>query len=268
METRRPRSFIADFVEATQKQGRLTFTLSDLERSGISYDRNVEAALRRHASTGAILRASRKSRFFLIVPPEYRMIGTPPVDWWLGEYMDHLEMPYYVGLLSAAERHGSAHYGVMETQIVTERWMRPMAIGRNLLRFFGKSDMRQTPARPVMNPWGKVFVSTPEATMLDLVRYYIHSPSRVLEVISGLVANIDRKELRALLRRTSDTASIQRLGVILEALGQSALADIVAAALPDEKFLTPVDLVPDNGPGGSRSARWQVNINDPGALGQ
>ena len=68
---------------------------------------------------------------------------------------------YYVGLLSGAELHGAAH-----------QRLRPVVVGRNRIRFFLKKDLARTPVELVKTTSGRMRVSTPEATALDLVRFY------------------------------------------------------------------------------------------------
>ena len=43
--------------------------------------------------------------FHVIVPPEYRSLGSLPADQFVPALMTTLKLPYYVGLLTAAEYH-------------------------------------------------------------------------------------------------------------------------------------------------------------------
>jgi hypothetical protein len=115
-------------------------------------------------------------------------MGAPPVEWWLGDYMAHLKTPYYVGLLSAAALHGSAHFAVMETQVVVPGAMSPLSVGRAHVRFFVKSTVTAAPVETRSNLWGAVEVSTPEATLLDLLRY-IGSIERTALIVGDLAKN-------------------------------------------------------------------------------
>ncbi|MET4476678.1 hypothetical protein ABIB66_001194 [Bradyrhizobium sp. F1.13.3] len=45
--------------------------------------------MRRLAKKGAIRRLLPKSPAFVIVPPEHRTTGLPPVEWWLDDLMAH-----------------------------------------------------------------------------------------------------------------------------------------------------------------------------------
>ena len=228
---RSPYGFVADFVASVQGSGRLTFSVSDIALQTSVAGANLQAALLRHAATGAITRISRKADFFVIVPPEYRALGAPPVEWWLGDLMGHSGLSYYLGLLSAAEAHGSAHFAVMETQVVTSRWLRPLEIGRTRLRFFAKSDLLHVPTENRHNQWGTVAVSEPEPTVLDLLRYRPCGIERTAMILADLARSFRKDRLVQSLNAADDTPSAQRLGYLLERHGASRSADVVKAWL-------------------------------------
>src|SRR3546814_15208746 len=140
---------VAQLVEQIQAEGRISFTASEIrKRTGLD-GVNLQVALYRHAATGSIAKPSRKSDFFVIVPPQYRSMGSPPVEDWLDDYMSHLGEPYYLGLLSAATVHGSSHFAIHAAQVVTKEGLRPRTIGRTRLRLFpnttaAKSQVEKT----------------------------------------------------------------------------------------------------------------------------
>src|SRR3546814_2266358 len=103
--TRRPRS-AADFAERLQGRGRYGFSLRELaEATGLS-----------HAAAGAQLKRLlprivplyQKAGYYLIVPPEHRAAGAPPVTWWIDAFFAHQNEPYYLALLSAAAHWGAS----------------------------------------------------------------------------------------------------------------------------------------------------------------
>jgi predicted transcriptional regulator of viral defense system len=180
-------------------------------------------------AAGKIVRPSAKRNFFVIVPPEYRSIGGPPVAWWLDSFMVHVgHADYYVGLLTAAEWHGSAHYAVQETQVVVPAQVRPVRIGREHIRFVTKSDAGATPVVQKASEGGSVRVSTPEATAVDLVRYarVAGGPSRIATVLSEMA--LSGAELHSALEIASDVTAAQRLGYLLDVADQHEAAQAVA----------------------------------------
>ena len=54
--------------------------------------------------------------FYVLVPPQYRVLGCIPAEQFLPQLMTYWKCPYYVGLLSAARFHGASHQAVQVTQ--------------------------------------------------------------------------------------------------------------------------------------------------------
>jgi hypothetical protein len=53
--------------------------------------------------------ASPAQGSYAIVPPEYFSFGCLPAEQFIPALMKRLNLPYYAGLLSAAQYHGAAH---------------------------------------------------------------------------------------------------------------------------------------------------------------
>ena len=95
------------FLETLQASGRYAFRRTEaLKTLGISRVA-LKHALWRLARAGRV--ATPRRGFYVIVPPEYRVAGCPPADWFIDDLMAHLGRPYYVGLLTAGALHGAAH---------------------------------------------------------------------------------------------------------------------------------------------------------------
>ncbi|UIF89981.1 hypothetical protein KAF44_40075 [Cupriavidus necator] len=133
----------------------------------------------------------------MIVRPEQRAIGAPPASWWIDAYFRQAGRPYYIGLLSAAAEFGSQHQAVQEVQVVTDRPMRDLTIGRQRIKFFVKRGTAETPTTTPANAFAPVAVSTPAATSLDLLRYAdrIGGISRAVEAINGMAKHLDRDDV-------------------------------------------------------------------------
>jgi hypothetical protein len=249
---------ISKFVEEVQAGGRLFFSTDEIGPRATG-SRAVEAALRRYGRNGAIRRLSRKSTAFVIVPPEHRSMGLPPVEWWLNDLMAHLRKPYYLGLLSAAATEGSSHFAVMETQVITTAWMRPIETGRLRIRFFQKTAIPAGLIETTQNQWSALSISKPALTACDLVRYRVCSFGQTSLVLADLTSKISRSDLRAALDAGNDPPSAQRLGALFEAIGATKLADETTRWLA-VRTIRAIDLEPGGGPG-RLSERWQVRMN-------
>jgi hypothetical protein len=248
---------LSEFIAGVQAGGRLFFSAEEI--AGREDSRAAEAALRRLAKKGAIRRLLPKSPAFVIVPPEHRTMGLPPVEWWLDDLMAHFGQDYYLGLLSTAAAYGSSHFAVMETQIVTTKWLRPIENGRHRLRFFQKAKIRESSVSIQQNAWAPLRVGAPATTALDLVTYPVCSPARTRLILSDLAPTLPAGELSKALAVHADVPAAQRLGLLLDRAGASKAAVTVAAWLRG-KATALVDLEPSAG-GGTIDAKWNVCVN-------
>lgn len=248
------------WVEQLQSEGRYTFTRSEAElRTGRSFVA-VQSALRRLKQQGRI--ACPRRGFYVIVPPEYRAVGSPPASWFIDQLMGHLGQPYYVGLLTAAAFHGAAHQQPMVFQVVTSRPTRAMHAGRVGIELFMSGKVEQMPVIETQTETGTMRVATAEVTAFDLVRYPAGGGhlSNVATVLSELAERVDFGALVALapLMRLPD---VQRLGFLLESVGESGRAESLAAWLRGRSPRT-VLLRPGGPPTGNRDPRWCVTVNE------
>jgi hypothetical protein len=249
------------FCDARLALGRVTLALSDLVKaSGLS-----PLAAKRQLSRlrGKVIRISPRQSFYLIVSPEHRSMGAPPVFWWLQDYFDWLGRPYYLALQSAASSYGSNPQALQVTQVMTDKPTRPIKVGRTQLRFFVKRGIERTPTQQPDGAVAPLVISAPEATAYDLIRYAgsIGGIERAAETIRPLLPLLRAQEFKCVLDAENGLAVAQRLGFVIEACGNKPLAKVVRDWLPDE--LTPVALIPAKGKRDNLplTKRWQVLNN-------
>ena len=82
--------------------------------------------------------ASPARGFYVIVPPEYKRLGCLPADQFIPQLMERLGLPYYAGLLTAAQYHGAAHHRPQEFQVVLPKNRRPIACGAVRVAFVAR----------------------------------------------------------------------------------------------------------------------------------
>ena len=181
----------------------------------------AKLALNRLAKQKVI--ASPARGFYVIVPPEYRSLACLPADQFIPALMKRLTLPYYAGLLSAAQYHGAAHQRPQEFQVFLAKNRRPIQCGAVRVAFLARKRLTDVPVQSFNTPRGTLLVSSPEATALDLVGYAHHAGglSQVATVLSELAEKIDPEKL-ATAARTAPVAWAQRLGYLLEHLGSAA----------------------------------------------
>lgn len=257
-----PPKTLRGFLEGLQASGRYTFTRVEAARAlGVS-DIALKNALWRLARTGRV--AAPRRGFYVIVPPEYRVAGSLPAPWFIHDLLHHLGRPYYVGLLTAASLHGAAHQAPQEFQVVTDRALGAIEIGRVRIRFVKKAHLPRTPTIGVKTPTGEMRISTPEATALDLVRYPEHCGglSNIATVLQELGGRLDGGELVRVAETDAEVAYAQRLGYLLDRAGRQdvarALAEWVDARAPRVTPLAPGAVTT----GAKRDARWRVALNE------
>jgi predicted transcriptional regulator of viral defense system len=162
---------LTDLLDAAERRGKLNLRTADIAQAlpGVSAEA-LRQALHRQQRKGRIVRASRGSMHWVIVPLQDASAGAPPLETWLDAYLSKtLGLPYYVGLLSAAEVYGASPQAVMVTQVMTSSSRRPVQVGRHRLVFLKSTRIAEKPTRWHATPHGHFKISTPELTALDLV---------------------------------------------------------------------------------------------------
>lgn len=203
----------------------------------------LRQALHRQQRRGRLLRLSRGSDHWLIVPLQHAAAGAPPLAAWLDRYMRKtLGVPYYVTLLSAAETYGASPYAVMVTQVMVPERRRPITVGRHEVVFHTRARTEDMPTRWHETPDGRFQAGTPELTALELVERatLVGGMARVRAVLQELWASCTPVGLSEAMDALQETPAAQRLGALLALEGRSVLASQVATWLRDK----PLRLVP------------------------
>ncbi len=250
----------ADYVDRLQASGRYTFTRAEAQRETHLAATALESALRRLRARRRI--ATPRRGFHVVVPIEYRDSGSPPASWFIDDFMRHLGQPYYVGLLSAASLHGAAHQQPMLFQVVTDRPTRPARVGRSRIAFHMSRAVSSTPIAMVQTETGSMRVSTPEATAFDLVRFAGAAGhlGNVATVLSELAERCSGAAL-AQIAPLHSVPDVQRLGFLLDLVGERARADALATWLSTQRH-RPILLArgePEHG--AAPDPRWRVKPN-------
>ncbi len=249
------------WVEALPERGRYVFVRSEAEAVTDASAEAIKMTLYRLKKTGAVVAPRRD--FFVVVPREYRSAGCPPASWFIDDLMRHLGRNYYVGLLSAAALHGAGHQQPLAFQVMVDASERGIEVGRIRIDFHFSSVLDGAVTEVMQTETGTMRVSTPETTAFDLVRFPLAagSWSAVATVLSELAEDLDAGALAAGAARMART-DVQRLGWLLDFVGQPRLADALAATVGDMKLLaTPLTGVRETA-GTHLDPRWRVWVND------
>ncbi|MBM4320376.1 MAG: hypothetical protein FJ125_10545 [Deltaproteobacteria bacterium] len=250
----------SDYIQDLAANGRYHFTsVEALEALGGS-PAAVRAQLRRLKRQGLIAEPVRG--FDVVVPPEYRRLGCLPAE----QFVDHLLQfwgePYYVALLSAAERHGAAHQRPQACQVMVRKNRASIACGQVRVEFVARGDLEQQPVTRVNTPRGVLRYATPEVTALELVGYPNHAGgmSNVATVLAELADVLDAGKLLDA-ARLSPVSWSQRLGYLLEIVGGPELAGVLAPFVAEQaRSFTPLRRAASTA-GAARVPRWKLLVN-------
>jgi len=195
------------------------------------------------------------------VPAEYRLWGAPEGIDLIDLMMRHLDVEYYVGWLSAAAVHGAAHHAPQTFQVATGRPVADRIVGRTDFRFVTRSAVGTLPtiSRPTRS--GRAVISSPEVTALDVATDVALAGGidNAATVIVGLAEEGLELSIVAELSSRFPTASVRRIGWILDSFGDHDLSPLLDAVR--DGTVTPSALDPARPPRGATDRNWLVRVN-------
>ena len=197
------------------------------------------------------------------VPPEYRTWGGPPAIEFIDAMMNHMNVHYYIGWLSAAAIQGAAHHAPQVTQVAVSRMIRARSVGRANLEFFIRSSINSLPIVERTVRSGQARVSSAELTALDLCAD-IALGGGINNVATVLVDLVDASDFsldRVLaIAGFFNPAVVRRLGWLLDNYTELTQFDSLryyAYSLVE----TPSLLNPLEQAGGRLDDRWNIRVN-------
>ncbi|MCW5590392.1 MAG: type IV toxin-antitoxin system AbiEi family antitoxin [Legionellales bacterium] len=226
-------------------------------------DKAFKLAAYRLSKKGALKRV--RGDFFIIVPPEHRIIGALPAAWFIDALMEHLEQQYYVGLLTAAALHGAAHQQPMVFQVITNKPTRNITMGQVRIEFNYKNTINSDFYQLKKTMSGTIQVSTPEMTAFDLVRYMnvAGQVNHVATVLCELAEQLHGEKLGLLLKNDEvEITTAQRLGYLLDALQLPIDLLPLERQLKERKTSRRLLVVSSDQPIIEYNQRWHIAVNE------
>ncbi|OWR81555.1 hypothetical protein SJDPG12_08790 [Porphyromonas gingivalis SJD12] len=245
------------FIESVLAEGRLTFSRQELISRGVSPEL-VKRTISRYTQLGKLY--SIRQGFYAIVTPEFSTQNRVPEVLFIDDLMKYLRIPYYVSLLSAAALHGAGHQQPMSffvTQSGTK--IRDIETGKYLIDFTLSQHWESESVMSLKTRTGYIQVSTPEATIFDLVISQKKiGLGRSIEVIQELTDIIQKSKMRSLVR-FYPVAIRQRVGYILDFIGVDST--IIESSLKSE-ILHKVPFSLSKPRVGTADEKWKVIMNE------
>ncbi|NQV16519.1 hypothetical protein HQ531_13740 [bacterium] len=248
---------LPEYIKHLNNQGIWSFTYDDAQKN---VNRDLPGAIQRMRKAGRIIDPARG--FYAIIPEEISLTERMPADRFINDLMIHHKSSYYVGLLTAAAYYGSSHQSPQVFQVITDPYRRAISVRGGRVKFFNKKNILATPVRQRNTPTGIMNISTPEATLFDLIKFsrLIGGMDHVANVISEMMEHIKIPELKEA-ASTFPFPVLQRAGHVFE------LMEYHQGVIMLQKFLANKELVftPLEASGPSirdpKDEKWKVILN-------
>ncbi len=259
---------LSSYMTHMLSQGHVVFSHEDAQKAlGVSRGAFLDAAERRQSRNHLV---RPRNGFYVIVPPQYLAWGAPPPSWYIDSLMCYEGCQYYVGLLKAAELHGAAHHAVMEFQVVTDKRLPKIRVGRSAILFFYRKEMHKV-AKGIdkhKTDTGFMNVSSVELTILDLIRYpnAAGGLDNVMTVLDGLGERVNLPRLIEL-SQVFERTVLQRLGYLLEILGYTKVSEPLHIYIFGDSSPAWIELEPSKAADKifvpepiERNQRWKITV--------
>lgn len=187
-----------------------------------------KAALNRMAVAGRITCLRKQPSTWLLMPLDEPGQGAPDKVRWLHQFLEQEDSTCYLGLLSAARHWGATQCPATVEHVLGARIKRGLSVPGLTIQFFHKRDAANTPTLQLPESEGSFRVSTPEATVLDLIRHMddIGGSERLILAFCELAVHLTSEGWAEALQASNNVACAQRAGFLLAQLGFETLAGL------------------------------------------
>ncbi len=178
--------------------------------------------------------------------------------------MHHLKMPYYVGLISAAQFYGAAHQKPQIFQVIVPKARRDIHVGRVKISFTVKSETEQSAIRQFNTLRGFVQVADPATIATDLVTFPQKSGGipAAFDILSDLSEYLNLENCRKAISHLKKAPFLQRLGYFFEILDLVELTQLCEERLKKQAYVKKALLDPhEKFEGAPLNPRWNLIIN-------
>ncbi len=249
-------------IESIQAQGKQTFTFEEAQKILKLPYTNTSKVMSRLKRRKRIV--SLAQGLYALWHPAERHWGLHPLPV-LDSLMRYKKTPYYVALLSAADRYGAAHHKPQTLQVMVPRQLHlrnasSLGIDFHVQKHFPSQGLEQQ-----KTPSGPVFYSSPELTALDVLGYesVCGGFGNACLVIHDLMPRLDPGRLQILSKVYPTAAPFQRLGYLVEHFDKGNKLLEMLRRIAKEKGKPLVSLSASHLKEGRVNREWHVVENAP-----
>ncbi len=253
--------YIEDYLKEIQASGRIAVTLDELNNKfNISKKAILQNIYRLKKKN---LLAQVRKGFYVIITPEYSKRGMAPYTQFIADLMAFLKREYYVGLFSAAALHGAGHQQPMEFQVIIKKPpLRSVKNKKLKISFFTTENWHQDQIIEKKTEAGYLNVSSPELTAFDLINHSrkIGGLNRIVPILEDLVEHMNASVIGRV-AKSQKTPNIQRLGYILEELGNHSMAETLYRSFEKKNHRKVLLSLAHKKKTGKVNKKWSVVLN-------
>jgi predicted transcriptional regulator of viral defense system len=250
----------ARLIEELEAEGRIVVTTDETMKRLSTNRKNALAILGRLKHAKKI--HSLTTGLYALWHPSERKWGLHPLPI-LDSLMKHRKTPYYVGLLSAAERYGATHHKPQVLQVIIPKQIKIGKSKKLGLSFHVFKKFFAEGLKAVQISSGPVIYSSPERTVLDLFLYETACGgfNNLCLVIRELLPILKIDDFKKLISVYPYLSCVQKIGYFLEHFGSNKqLLPIIKKWTLNHK-LSPISLSSSCPKKGKFSSLWKVIIN-------
>lgn len=233
-----------EYIHEVIKNGRCTFSIEDAIKRLNKSRKAVHSSIEHLVAKKELV--SPAKGFYVIVPPEYQILGCLPAEYFIPYLMEYWKCKYYACLLTAAKYHGASHQAVMIFQVMIEGRRPPIICGKIRVKFITNKKLTETPMQKIATRMSMLTVSTPEGTAMDLMNYPHQSVglNHIATILTELHETMNADKLLKVAENSQILAWQQRLGYMLEIIGATKLAEVLKKHLSEQKRVDYIPLIP------------------------
>lgn len=253
-----------NYIHHLTRHGKCSFSIEHAKDALGKSRKAILSSIEHLLAKGELVSPARG--FYVIVPPEYQVLGCLPAEQFISSLMEYWNCRYYAALLTAARYHGATHQAVQVFHVMIEgRSKRPITCGKVKIQFIANRHLNETPIQIIATPKSMLNVSTPEGTAMDILNYPDQSGglNHIVTVLAELQTAMNPKKLLLLANDQSTLAWKQRLGYLLEKIEANELAQVLKNYLSTQARVDYITLIPGfkgfkNVP---RNSTWKIIEN-------